>query len=104
MFETPDEEQYFTAQWFYRAENTVKIEFQLFRVLFWFALLFMVIVDFGDLNVCVQVIKDHGNLVDKKRIFISDVKDENPLDCLVRKVNIVQISPDVSASCSSFVV
>jgi len=53
---------------------------------------------------CVQVIKDHGNLVDKKRIFISDLKDENPLDCLVRKVNIVQISPDVSTLCSSFAV
>ncbi|KEH27609.1 DNA (cytosine-5)-methyltransferase CMT3-like protein [Medicago truncatula] len=64
MFETPEEEQYFTAQWFYRAEDTV--------------------------------IKDHGNLVDKKRIFKSDVKDENPLDCLVRKINIVQISPDAA--------
>ncbi|XP_012574570.1 putative DNA (cytosine-5)-methyltransferase CMT1 [Cicer arietinum] len=63
MFETPDKEHYFTAQWFYRAEDTV--------------------------------IKDHGNLVDKKRVFISDVKDENPLDCIVSKVKIVQIAPNV---------
>jgi DNA (cytosine-5)-methyltransferase 1 len=52
---------------------------------------------------CVQVIKNHGDLVDEKRIFKSDVKDENPLDCLVKKVNIVQISPDVSALCCSLV-
>ncbi|CAJ2646712.1 unnamed protein product [Trifolium pratense] len=63
FFETSDKEPYFTAQWFYRAEDTV--------------------------------IKDHGNLVDNKRVFISDVKDENPLDCLVRKVKIVQVSPNV---------
>jgi len=33
LFETPEKEYYFTAQWFYRAEDTVKIEFYLFRVL-----------------------------------------------------------------------
>ncbi|WJX61239.1 Alpha-1,3-mannosyltransferase cmt1 [Trifolium repens] len=63
FFETHDKEPYFTAQWFYRAEDTV--------------------------------IKDHGDLVDKKRVFISDVKDENPLDCLLRKVKIVQVPPNV---------
>lgn len=49
---------------------------------------------------CVQVIKDHGDLVDKKRVFISDVKDENPLDCIVSKVKIAQITPNVRASWS----
>ncbi|KEH28933.1 putative DNA (cytosine-5-)-methyltransferase [Medicago truncatula] len=62
LFVTHENEYYFTAQWFYRAEDTV--------------------------------IKNHGDLIDEKRIFKSDVKDENPLDCLVKKVNIVQISPD----------
>jgi len=45
----------------------------------------------------VQVIKGHGDLVDKKRVFLSDVKDENPLDCIVSKVNIVKLTPNVSA-------
>ncbi|KAJ1403876.1 S-adenosyl-L-methionine-dependent methyltransferase [Sesbania bispinosa] len=63
MFETVDNELYFTAQWFYRARDTV--------------------------------IKDHGDLVDKKRVFISDVKDDNPLDCIVSKVKIAQITPNV---------
>ncbi|XP_027362707.1 DNA (cytosine-5)-methyltransferase CMT3 [Abrus precatorius] len=63
MFETVDNEKYFTAQWFYRAEDTV--------------------------------IKDHSDLIDQKRVFISDVRDQNPLDCIVSKIKIVQISPDV---------
>ncbi|XP_061346031.1 putative DNA (cytosine-5)-methyltransferase CMT1 [Gastrolobium bilobum] len=63
MFETVENEKYFTAQWFYRAEDTV--------------------------------IKDHGDLVDKKRVFLSDIKDENPLDCIVSKVKIVQVTPNV---------
>ncbi|OIV92666.1 hypothetical protein TanjilG_18017 [Lupinus angustifolius] len=63
MFETADNEQYFTAQWFYRAEDTV--------------------------------IKVHGDLVDKQRVFISEVKDENPLDCIVSKVKIAKITPNM---------
>ncbi|CAL5188227.1 unnamed protein product [Lathyrus oleraceus] len=63
FFETEDKDPYFTAQWFYRAEDTV--------------------------------IKIHPELIDKKRVFISDVKDENPLDCIVRKVKIALITPDV---------
>ncbi|OIV94876.1 hypothetical protein TanjilG_22073 [Lupinus angustifolius] len=63
MFETEDHEQYFTAQWFYRAEDTV--------------------------------IKNHGDLIDKKRVFISEVKDENPLDCIVSKVKIARITPNM---------
>ena len=46
---------------------------------------------------CVQVIKGHAELVDKKRVFMSDVKDDNPLDSIVSKVKIVQIPPNVTA-------
>ncbi|XP_020216503.1 putative DNA (cytosine-5)-methyltransferase CMT1 isoform X2 [Cajanus cajan] len=41
------------------------------------------------------VIKNHGELVDKKRVFISDVKDANPLDCIVSKGKIVEVSSHV---------
>ncbi|TKY70271.1 putative DNA (cytosine-5)-methyltransferase CMT1 [Spatholobus suberectus] len=66
MFETVDNEHYFTAQWFYRADDTV--------------------------------IKNHGGLIDNKRVFISDVKDENPLDCIVSKVKIAQVTPNVDVT------
>ncbi|KMS95966.1 hypothetical protein BVRB_003270 [Beta vulgaris subsp. vulgaris] len=56
LFETVDKEQYITAQWFYRAEDTV--------------------------------IKVHAELIDNRRVFFSDVKNDNPLGCIVRKVNI----------------
>ncbi|KAI4327813.1 hypothetical protein L6164_020231 [Bauhinia variegata] len=63
LFDTVDNELYFTAQWFYRAADTV--------------------------------IKDHAALVDEARVFISDVKDDNPLDCIVSRVKIARISPNV---------
>uniref|UniRef100_A0A2N9I1X4 DNA (cytosine-5-)-methyltransferase n=1 Tax=Fagus sylvatica TaxID=28930 RepID=A0A2N9I1X4_FAGSY len=63
LFESIDREQYFSAQWFYRAEDTV--------------------------------IKDHSGLIDKRRVFLSDIKDENPLNCIVSKVKIALVSPNV---------
>ncbi|GAB2217639.1 hypothetical protein Droror1_Dr00000842 [Drosera rotundifolia] len=63
FFETSDHKLYFTAQWFYRARDTV--------------------------------IKDHGGLVDNRRVFFSDIKDENPLDCIMSKVKIVRLASTV---------
>ncbi|KAL1315975.1 DNA (cytosine-5)-methyltransferase 1-like [Arachis hypogaea] len=63
MFETVNGEQYFTAQWFYRAQDTV--------------------------------IKQHSELIDEKRVFMSDVQDDNPLNSIVSKVKIVQIPLDM---------
>ncbi|KAF9588453.1 hypothetical protein IFM89_010212, partial [Coptis chinensis] len=37
----------------------------------------------------------NARLVDSKRVFISDVKDDNPLDSIVSKINIVKVSPNV---------
>ncbi|KAA8516963.1 hypothetical protein F0562_017219 [Nyssa sinensis] len=63
LFETIDRELHFTAQWFYRAEDTV--------------------------------IKNQAHLIDKRRVFFSDIKDENPLDCIVSKVKIARLEADV---------
>ncbi|KAK1386475.1 Chromomethylase [Heracleum sosnowskyi] len=63
MFEGVDGEPYFTAQWFYRAKDTV--------------------------------IKHCSNLIDDKRVFLSTIKDDNNLDCLVRKIKIVQLPLNV---------
>ncbi|XP_031090547.1 DNA (cytosine-5)-methyltransferase CMT3-like [Ipomoea triloba] len=59
MFEAVDGVLYFTAQWYYRAKDTV--------------------------------IKGCDEFVDKQRVFFSEVKDENTIDCLVDKVNIHRI-------------
>ncbi|GKV21739.1 hypothetical protein SLEP1_g31691 [Rubroshorea leprosula] len=63
MFEAIDGKPYFTAQWFYRARDTV--------------------------------IKDVDNLIDKKRVFFSEVKDDNPLDCLVKRLTIAKVPLNV---------
>ncbi|KAL5540374.1 hypothetical protein UlMin_041226, partial [Ulmus minor] len=66
FFESVDGEPFFKAQWFYRAEDTV-------------------IKDLGD----------HSNILDKRRVFLSEIKDDNPLNCIVSKVNIAKVSPNV---------
>ncbi|KAK4280946.1 hypothetical protein QN277_012498 [Acacia crassicarpa] len=59
MFEAVDGSLHFTAQWYYRAEDTV--------------------------------IKNLGYLIDPKRVFFSEIRDDNPLDCLVEKLNIARV-------------
>ncbi|XP_017982027.1 PREDICTED: DNA (cytosine-5)-methyltransferase CMT3 isoform X3 [Theobroma cacao] len=63
MFEAVDGTLYFTAQWFYRARDTV--------------------------------MKKLGHLIDKKRVFFSEIRDDNPLDCLVEKLIIAKVSLNV---------
>ncbi|KAK9274227.1 hypothetical protein L1049_019041 [Liquidambar formosana] len=63
MFEAVDGTPYFTAQWFYRARDTV--------------------------------IKDNSHLIDNKRVFFSEIKDDNPLDCLVEKLRIAKLPLNV---------
>lgn len=38
-------------------------------------------------------IKDCGNLIKDKQVFFSEIKDDNPLDCLVKKLRIVFLPP-----------
>ncbi|KAK9273931.1 hypothetical protein L1049_018743 [Liquidambar formosana] len=63
MFKAIDGALYFTAQWFYRARDTV--------------------------------IKDNAHLIDNKRLFFSEIKDDNPLDCLVEKLRIARVPLNV---------
>ncbi|CAN1351359.1 DNA (cytosine-5)-methyltransferase CMT1, partial [Linum perenne] len=58
MFEAVDGTPHFTAQWYYRARDTI--------------------------------IED-GHSINEKRVFFSEVKDDNPLDCLVGKINIAML-------------
>ncbi|WJX25975.1 DNA (cytosine-5-)-methyltransferase [Trifolium repens] len=40
-------------------------------------------------------IKDLGYLIESKRVFFSEVQDDNPLDCLVEKLNIARLQLNV---------
>ncbi|KAI7739921.1 hypothetical protein M8C21_029323, partial [Ambrosia artemisiifolia] len=44
------------------------------------------------------VIQACSNLIDDKRIFLSEIKDDNPLDCLVEKLKIVRVPLDVDVA------
>ncbi|KAA3470473.1 DNA (cytosine-5)-methyltransferase CMT3-like isoform X1 [Gossypium australe] len=69
MFEAVDGDLYFTAQWFYRAQDTV--------------------------------LKMLGHLIDEKRVFFLEIQDDNPLDCLVAKLNIANVSLNVDLEAKS---
>ncbi|CAL5345199.1 prolyl endopeptidase-like [Camellia sinensis] len=38
------------------------------------------------------VIKNQSDLIDKRRVFYSDIRDDNPLNSIVSKVKIVQLA------------
>ncbi|OIW08926.1 hypothetical protein TanjilG_05902 [Lupinus angustifolius] len=63
MFEAVDGSLYFTAQWYYRAKDTV--------------------------------IKNLDYLIEPKRVFFSEIQDDNPLDCLLEKLNIYRLPLNV---------
>lgn len=42
-----------------------------------------------------QVLKDAAASNDKKRLFYSTLMNDNPLDCIVSKVKVLQIPPGV---------
>ncbi|XVF46005.1 hypothetical protein PTKIN_Ptkin02bG0253400 [Pterospermum kingtungense] len=49
----------------------------------------------GD-NAYVKVInKDNAHLIDKRRVLLSDIHDDNPLNCIISKVEIAQVAPDI---------
>eukprot|EP01018_Ginkgo_biloba_P005150 Gb_13672 [translate_table: standard] len=45
-------------------------------------------------------IKNQAVFHDKKRVFYSDIKDDNLLECITSKINIVQVPPVVDAAAS----
>ncbi|KAL5854036.1 hypothetical protein ACOSQ4_003838 [Xanthoceras sorbifolium] len=42
-----------------------------------------------------NVIKDHEDLIDKRRVFLSDIRDDNPLNCIVSKVKIAKVAANI---------
>lgn len=92
-----DGEDYFSVQWFFRAEDTVTIIY--IYINFGYSLVLFLKLHFL-IGVSCQVIKDDGMSHDKKRLFYSTLMNDNLLDCIVSKVKVVQIKPNV---CLKFV-
>ncbi|KAE8778223.1 DNA (cytosine-5)-methyltransferase 1 [Hordeum vulgare] len=65
LFEGTDCVHYFNCRWFFRSEDTVIST--------------------------AKLVDDHSH--DPKRVFLSDETDDDPLDCIVSKLKIVQIDP-----------
>ncbi|KAH7840043.1 hypothetical protein Vadar_011878 [Vaccinium darrowii] len=69
MFEGTDGSRYFTAQWYYRAYDTV-IQNSLMSL-------------------------EPTDAIDEKRVFFSEIKDDNPLNCLIERLRIVRLPSNV---------
>ncbi|CAL4940942.1 unnamed protein product [Urochloa decumbens] len=69
FFEGSDHSQYFTCRWFFRPEDTVINSL-----------------------VCIDV---DGQKHDPKRVFLSEEKNDNVLDCIISKVKIVHVDPNM---------
>ncbi|XVE48572.1 hypothetical protein DITRI_Ditri01bG0012100 [Diplodiscus trichospermus] len=39
--------------------------------------------------------EENAHLIDKRRVFLSDIHDDNPLNCIVSKVEIAEVAPDI---------
>uniref|UniRef100_A0A453MQU2 DNA (cytosine-5-)-methyltransferase n=1 Tax=Aegilops tauschii subsp. strangulata TaxID=200361 RepID=A0A453MQU2_AEGTS len=65
LFEGTDHVKYFNCRWFFRSEDTVIST--------------------------AKLVDDHSH--DPKRVFLSDERNDNPLDCIVSKVKILQVDP-----------
>ncbi|CAD6262317.1 unnamed protein product [Miscanthus lutarioriparius] len=69
FFEGTDRCHYFTCRWFFRAEDTV-------------------------INSLVSINVD-GHKHDPRRVFLSEEKNDNVLDCIISKVKIVHVDPNM---------
>ncbi|NP_001290533.1 DNA (cytosine-5)-methyltransferase CMT3 [Elaeis guineensis] len=67
FFETTDGQLYFAAQWFFRAEDTVIKE----------------------------IAHDPKTVHDPRRVFLSEEKNDNVLDCIVSKIRIVRVESNI---------
>ncbi|KAL6648516.1 hypothetical protein ACP70R_012740 [Stipagrostis hirtigluma subsp. patula] len=70
FFEGTDHGSYFTCQWFFRAADTV---------------------------ISPKLLKVHDHKHDHKRVFLSEEKNDNMIECIVSKVKIIHVDPNASA-------
>uniref|UniRef100_A0ACD6ALR6 Uncharacterized protein n=1 Tax=Avena sativa TaxID=4498 RepID=A0ACD6ALR6_AVESA len=69
FFEGIDHGSYFTCRWFFRVEDTV---------------------------ISPRLLEDHDHKHDCKRVFLSEEKNDNMIESIISKVNIIYIGPNVT--------
>uniref|UniRef100_A0ACD5XSJ3 Uncharacterized protein n=1 Tax=Avena sativa TaxID=4498 RepID=A0ACD5XSJ3_AVESA len=69
FFEGIDHGSYFTCRWFFRVEDTV---------------------------ISTRLLKDHDHKHDCKRVFLSEEKNDNMIESIISKVNIIYIGQNVT--------
>ena len=93
MFEAMDGRSYFTTQWYYKAKDTISII--LIPSLKWFWSSIFSSLMSSSFFFFSRVIQNCHNLIKSKRVFYSKIWDDNPLDCLVKKLTIAKIRLNV---------
>lgn len=96
FYEKEDKSPWFAAQWFFRSYDTVSFISNLDCVLS--TCIIILLNGFNSYKECVrgeQGMGKEGRNQDPKRIFYSDVKDDNELHVIVEKINIVRIASKV---------
>ncbi|CAO2149189.1 unnamed protein product [Urochloa humidicola] len=69
FFEGLDQGSYFTCQWFFRTADTV---------------------------ISPKLLKVHGHRHDHKRVFLSEERNDNMIECIVSKINIIHVDPNTT--------
>ncbi|CAN6301652.1 unnamed protein product [Urochloa humidicola] len=69
FFEGLDQGSYFTCQWFFRAADTV---------------------------ISPKLLKVHDHRHDHKRVFLSEERNDNMIECIVSKINIIHVDPNTA--------
>ncbi|CAL4921652.1 unnamed protein product [Urochloa decumbens] len=69
FFEGLDQGSYFTCQWFFRTADTV---------------------------ISPKVLKVHDHRHDHKRVFLSEERNDNMIECIVSKINITHVDPNTA--------
>ncbi|KAF8684305.1 hypothetical protein HU200_044356 [Digitaria exilis] len=69
FFEGLDQGSYFTCQWFFRTEDTV---------------------------ISPKLLNVHDRRHDHKRVFLSEERNDNMIDCIVSKINIIHVDPNTA--------
>lgn len=90
MFEAIDGTPHVTCQWYYRAQDTVNLCFIVYQLTLAVRCSAFLIV-----SVLLQDIKENWELIDNKRVFLSEVKNDNLLSCLIKKLTIVKVGVSV---------
>jgi DNA (cytosine-5)-methyltransferase 1 len=101
LFEGIDHGSHFTCRWFFRVEDTVCVSsMHVFLFFFLKAIPHVPNTNLQVISPKLLEVNDHKH--DRKRVFLSEEKNDNMIESIISKVNIIYVSPNVSALFFSF--